>query len=178
MTTIKHAFTNPKSDGADATITRPSDWNAAHVFTGYTEVWKGSAQIVNNSTTLVNANDMLVALAASEVWRFEAQLWYESGTTPDIKFAFTVPSGATLWWHRHGADEAGTVFGSGVVVGSGTSDPAQGGGAGSIRSIHIRGLVVNSTTAGNLQLQFAQNSTNASDTTLHANSTLTAWRKP
>ena len=27
---IKHAFTNPKSDGADATIVRPSDWNADH----------------------------------------------------------------------------------------------------------------------------------------------------
>ena len=27
---VKHAFTNPKSDGADATITRPSDWNADH----------------------------------------------------------------------------------------------------------------------------------------------------
>lgn len=29
--TITHAFVNPKADGADTTITRPSDWNAAHV---------------------------------------------------------------------------------------------------------------------------------------------------
>lgn len=28
---VKHAFTNPKSDGADHTVTRPSDWNADHV---------------------------------------------------------------------------------------------------------------------------------------------------
>jgi hypothetical protein len=27
---IKHAFTSPKSDGADATLARPSDWNADH----------------------------------------------------------------------------------------------------------------------------------------------------
>lgn len=27
---VKHAFNNPKADGADATIARPSDWNAAH----------------------------------------------------------------------------------------------------------------------------------------------------
>jgi hypothetical protein len=27
---LKHAFTNPKADGGDATITRPSDWNAEH----------------------------------------------------------------------------------------------------------------------------------------------------
>lgn len=27
---ITHTFVNPKADGGDATITRPSDWNAAH----------------------------------------------------------------------------------------------------------------------------------------------------
>jgi len=32
---IKHAFTNPKSDGADATIVRPSDWNADHTYPSY-----------------------------------------------------------------------------------------------------------------------------------------------
>jgi hypothetical protein len=28
---IKHAFTNPKSDSADTTITQPSHWNADHI---------------------------------------------------------------------------------------------------------------------------------------------------
>jgi hypothetical protein len=32
---VRHAFVNPKSDGGDATIARPSDWNAAHVIGGY-----------------------------------------------------------------------------------------------------------------------------------------------
>lgn len=32
MPDIKHPFVNPKSDGGDATITRPSDWNAAHTW--------------------------------------------------------------------------------------------------------------------------------------------------
>lgn len=27
---LKHAFTNPKSDGGDATVVRPSNWNAEH----------------------------------------------------------------------------------------------------------------------------------------------------
>lgn len=30
---LKHAFTNPKSDGGDTTVTRPSDWNAEHLLT-------------------------------------------------------------------------------------------------------------------------------------------------
>jgi hypothetical protein len=28
---LTHPFSNPKSDGGDATVTRPSDWNASHV---------------------------------------------------------------------------------------------------------------------------------------------------
>jgi methionyl-tRNA formyltransferase len=28
---VKHAFTSAKSDGGDATLVRPSDWNAGHV---------------------------------------------------------------------------------------------------------------------------------------------------
>jgi len=30
---LKHAFTNPKSDGGDDTVVRPSNWNAEHVLT-------------------------------------------------------------------------------------------------------------------------------------------------
>lgn len=40
---LKHSFTNPKSDGADATITRPSDWNAEHVLTLATNKLLGRA---------------------------------------------------------------------------------------------------------------------------------------
>jgi hypothetical protein len=34
LPSIAHPFTNPKADGADATVTRPSNWNAAHTLTG------------------------------------------------------------------------------------------------------------------------------------------------
>jgi hypothetical protein len=28
---VKHAFTSAKADGGDATLVKPSDWNAGHV---------------------------------------------------------------------------------------------------------------------------------------------------
>lgn len=31
---VKHAFTNPKADGPDPTVVKPSHWNADHVVTG------------------------------------------------------------------------------------------------------------------------------------------------
>lgn len=33
VVSLKHAFTNPKSDGGDATVVRPSNWNAEHTLT-------------------------------------------------------------------------------------------------------------------------------------------------
>src|SRR5215471_13319825 len=34
MLSISHMFVDPKPDGADATVVRPSDWNAAHSISG------------------------------------------------------------------------------------------------------------------------------------------------
>ncbi len=45
---IKHTFVNPKADGGDATIARPSDWNANHTIDAATIT---RAMIVNISTT-------------------------------------------------------------------------------------------------------------------------------
>lgn len=53
---ITHAFTNPKADGADATIVRPSDWNAAHTLANFSAVSKllgsGSASATPTEITL------------------------------------------------------------------------------------------------------------------------------
>ena len=134
---------------------------------------KTANEIVNNSTTLQNDDTLLAALAASEVVAFECALHVTSGTAPDIKFAFTVPSGATLRWGIIGPDitvnqtsngESGsalTLFTAGVTLAG---------------QIILLGTVVNSTTAGNLQLQWAQNTADASDTTVLANSWLKVWR--
>lgn len=39
--TIKHAFVSPKSDGGDATLVRPSDWNASHAWESWDVVMDG-----------------------------------------------------------------------------------------------------------------------------------------
>jgi hypothetical protein len=41
---FKHAFTNPKSDGSDDTVVRPSNWNAEHVLT------LDSARVIGRAT--------------------------------------------------------------------------------------------------------------------------------
>lgn len=57
---LKHAFTNPKADGPDTTIVRPSDWNADHVIDSGGLNSAGDLHInVNSSeklTVLTNGN--------------------------------------------------------------------------------------------------------------------------
>lgn len=74
---IKHAFTNPKADGADATVTRPSDWNADHtadtIAVGTTPAASGIIRIPNGqelkSRNTANSADirMLVVGGGSDI---------------------------------------------------------------------------------------------------------------
>lgn len=140
-------------------------------------VRKTANETVNTSAALQDDDDLLFAVGASEVWEFECVLWYESATTPDLKVAFTCPAAATLWWVLSGLNDTGTQWNeNGTIVGSGTAAALFGGGAASIRSARLRGLLVNSTNAGNLTLQWAQNTSNGSNTIVYANSTLKGYR--
>lgn len=124
------------------------------------KVRKTSDETVNNSAALQNDDDLLMALAANEVWAFEAYLIYTTPATPDIKFAFTVPAGATLQWGTVAYDSAGVLVQVDVSA-SGTSKDFVDGTS---YSIFIQGVVLNGANAGNLQLQWAQNTMNASNT--------------
>ena len=138
---------------------------------------KTAAETVNNSTTLQNDDTLLAALVASEVVAFECALRYNASAAADIQFAFTVPAGATINWGTAGAheDTAGNNVNEGVTA-SGTALDIATAGAGSEEFLLLVGTVVNSTTAGNLQLQWAQNTSNVSDATVAVGSWLKVWR--
>lgn len=139
-----------------------------------TIIRKTANETVNASTTLQNDDHLLYALAASEVAEAECVIWYASGTTPDLKVAFTVPSG-DIFVQWTGTNASDAVLGGGVTAGSGTTRDLQGGGPSATdpnRCAIARILVRNGATPGNLQLQWAQNTSNASDSIVFANSLL------
>lgn len=127
-----------------------------------------------SSTTLQDVTKLLFAVGASETWIFELFISYISGTTPNIKFSLSSPSGATIRWGI-----------TRLIAGVTASDPVyeiltsgEKGilGTGASQGIHIMGTIVNSTTAGDLQLRGAQNTSDASDTIVHVNSWLKAYQ--
>jgi len=142
---------------------------------------KSADETVNNSSTLQNDDHLFFAIGASEVWFVQAYLLLDSCTTPDIKFGWTGPGCATMTWGFTAADNSlpswiGTTGTPPAPLAIGGTVNIPGSGAGTITIVSLTGIAAGGGTAGNIQLQWAQNTLNASDTKVRQNSALVGCR--
>lgn len=147
-------------------------------------VVKQADESVISSTTLQNDNELLVTLAANTTYRLDLALLATeaTGTTADIKLAWTMPSGCRLDAAAIGPHVSWT--GSGTVQEvefaswqAETSSPTSSKSFGTVNAsinfgYHVRGIVANGSTAGTLQLQWAQVASVAENVTVRAGSSL------
>lgn len=171
---LKHAKTSAKADDADTTLVRPSDWNADHE--GIVTVRKTADENVSSSTTLQDDDHLKFAVAADEEWAFELFLIVEGNETADIKIGFAGPSGSTLVWGGHGLIPAAGNLSAGLENYAGSGSHGFGILSGTKSAIIIRGTIHNGVNADDLQLQWAQNASDAGATTVYENSHLVAHR--
>jgi hypothetical protein len=148
--------------------------------------YKASDQSVTNSTTVVNDNDLSFSVVSGATYNIDSYLQWVGNDTGDIKFGFTFPASSTLSFAIIGPDDTATTFASGGTRGTGewfarngqTSSPSgtiQVSGSTSTLAGIIKGQLVCNTT-GTLQLQWAQNTANATATTLKAGSWMSLKR--
>uniref|UniRef100_A0A6M3KEU6 Uncharacterized protein n=1 Tax=viral metagenome TaxID=1070528 RepID=A0A6M3KEU6_9ZZZZ len=135
-----------------------------------TIVRKASDETVNNSSVLQDDNALVLAVGANEVWKFQILMQVLSNATADFKYAFTVPAGGS------------------IIIGDLADYSAQNLTADATTPVSIAiaapqayfvgGIVIytGAGTAGNVQLQWAQNTANASDTKVLANSYIEAYK--
>lgn len=123
-----------------------------------------------SSTTLQNVTNLKYAIGANEVWAFILIMFLDGSATPDFKYGFTMPSGGNVECVASNRDAGNTSQNISYSI-------TQGSGALTIRLIgapflnnHTRGIIINGGTAGDFQLQAAQNSSDASDVKVKANS--------
>lgn len=129
------------------------------------------------TTTFADDDHLTFAAEASAVYTMVGWIKYFASNTPDIKIQFSVPSGCLgEWaWIMPGATTlATTTTGysirtetndvSGSRTGYGTSD--------STMFTPISGLFRMSSTAGNIVLQWAQNTSDATATVMYTDSWL------
>ena len=123
-----------------------------------------------SSTTTAAADPHLVApLAANRKYVFEIVAYCIGNAAGDLKIQISTPAGATLVysWQRMGSTDGevkndGTD--SGTISMTGTSWPSQA------EAVVISGEVTVSSTAGDLELKWAQATSNATATTIKAGS--------
>ena len=164
--------TNGQVLTADSTAGTGLAWTTLTSGATVKSVRKSSDQTVTSSTTLVNDSQLKFAVAANETYIFQAWLYtYAADGTPDIKVTFTGPSGSTVLW-----SSSQVIFNAG---GATTLTVVSAGGTAAdlfvdsnFRAIQLYGTILNSSTAGDLQFQFAQNTSSANGTSVKAGSSI------
>ena len=141
-----------------------------------------TADTSRSATTTYEADPHLVfAAEANAVYTVVGWVKYFASTTPDIKIRFTVPTDCLgEWgWLMPGSATAGTGT-TGYSIRTETNDVGAGRtGYGTSDSQHmtpVGGLFRMSSTAGNISLEWAQNTSDATATVLYTDSWLTFQR--
>lgn len=128
-------------------------------------------QSVTASTTLVTATDLTIACEANAIYKMEAVITYGAPTAADMKVLFRTPTSATF-------QGVGTVFTTAAVSQSEIQNMPYGGNASEVWGSvgvgtnwgFVSGILITAGTAGNFSVEFAQNTSNATATTLNTNS--------
>jgi hypothetical protein len=134
-----------------------------------TTIVKTANETVASSTAFQNDDELFFPIGANENWSFRFVLQANAPATPDIKFTITAPGGAICSFGVQDAEGAVTVGNlgcgvtSGVITGNGVADVYE-----------VLGSIRNGGTAGNVTLQWAQNTSNATASTVFAGSYVVA----
>ena len=123
-------------------------------------------QTINSTTTFVNSTYLLVPLSANKRYAWQIIGIFNSASVPDFAYTFSIPSLATGNWIANlSLAQNVLIYGNAAVAGGNATD----------RYFSGQGWVTTAGTAGNLQMKFAQNVSNVSNTTLVEKSALLVW---
>jgi len=140
-------------------------------------VIKPANETVTSSTTLQNDDDLFVSVEANAQYDVFLTVFHDSeATSGDIKFSWTGPSGATMNWGVHTptltTTSSTTVPDTNMQVRLINEVVETGGADNTGTTMFASGSLTTSSTAGTLQLQWAQQTSNATASTVRAGSKL------
>ncbi|MCD9196083.1 hypothetical protein [Streptomyces albireticuli] len=136
----------------------------------------------NTTTTLADDPHLTVTVTANAVYELALTLFWTGPNAGGIKGAFAVPSGTAGRWSLYGPDVSMTAGGNTAQVRADsvgsltTALPAGSSDTSHAMTAQPTGLVVVGGTGGSFTFQWAQNTSNASDTTLFTHSWMSLIR--
>ncbi|TXI87238.1 MAG: hypothetical protein E6Q36_07870 [Chryseobacterium sp.] len=135
---------------------------------------KSANESVTSSTTFQNDDELSFSIGASERWALFTFIQGNVGATPDIKFQVTAPAGATC-----NVTFANQLPGIDTVLANrGCSTSSGNMGSGNTDAYwQVAGYVSTGVTSGTVNLQWAQNSSSGTATTVNAGSYMLAFKE-
>ena len=135
---------------------------------------KSAGQSVTSSTTLVSDTALAIALpVANAQYIFRAMCYYYKGGTlgaSDLKLVWAIPSGASLVYMINGVGTGGSWFDGGGFAGGGGAQAFGTQGTSTQCGVLFCGSLIVGSTTGTLQLEWAQNTSSGTATTVEAGS--------
>jgi hypothetical protein len=132
---------------------------------------KPANETLSSNTTVQLDDDLAITVASNAVYEIKVVMFIASQTTTDFKFGFATPAGATFDYIVNGTDVAGTGYTNATCYPWASGSPSGLAGlGGNTAPGMVDGLLVVGGTSGSFRLQWAQNTSGASGTTLLAGS--------
>jgi hypothetical protein len=134
----------------------------------WTQTIKGANTTRQSTDVLADDPDLWFQAEANRLYLFRFYVWYESGGTPDFKFAITGPASIDkLTAKRMYLTPNGSAYSGigeyGAFASLGTNINQTGGTRG---FVELDGILENGPNAGPVTFRWAQNTSTASDTTV------------
>lgn len=138
------------------------------------QVWKSADESVTSSTTLQNDDHLVLPLAANARYLLDGYLSYTGPTfaagPADLKADWAIPSGASVRWSHNGPGSNTPNGIAATETNHSTAHVLGTYGTGTNITSRPAGWVTTGSTAGNLQLRWAQNVSNGTPVTMRAGS--------
>lgn len=151
----------------------------------WTVVTQGEDQVVTSSITPVDTN-LIIPGEAGAMYVYNAMISYSANATPDMRWTWSVPSGANVrrfTASRILAAADGLNTGADIIMRTPATTTETVAGSGDPDNppidfffAHDQGVIEMGGTAGNVTLLFAQNLSSANETIFRGQSRLTYTR--
>lgn len=134
--------------------------------------WLAADQAISINTTLANITGLVFPVEANRAYGFMAEIQFNlAGIVSGFKFGVANPASPTNLVYTIEAISSGAIIaGIGLTATLGAALATTG-----LHACHIRGVLENGANAGNLSMQSAQNTSDASALTIKRGSFLRVW---
>lgn len=141
-------------------------------------VIKPADESITSSTTLQNDDDLFFSVAASASYALDGYLLTSGATTGtgDLKIDWTVPASTTMKYTSFGVTTTGPAVQYEATANLSSTARSIGTNGSADMGVNLRAVIITSTTAGTVQLRWAQNTSIATATILRAGSWLRLTR--